>query len=127
MSLASSYVKICTGWLILLGIVGLLLTGFTGPGRSLVWMEIDSVASWIHLIIGLVGTAMLTTSARARRFAMFIGPLLVAWGLLGLLTDGSPGDWATGDTQTVGMHLILGIAGVAAAWAPSAMRSETSS
>ena len=118
MSLMSAYVKICTGWLILLGIVGLLLTGFTGGGRSLAWMEIDAIASWIHLAIGLVGTAMLTNDASTRRFVAVVGPLFVAWALLGMFGDGALGDWMTADLQTTGMHLLLGIAGIASTWKP---------
>lgn len=118
MTLLSAYAKLCTGWFILLGLVGLLLTGFTGAGRSLFWMEIDSVASWIHLAIGLVGTAMLTSEGRTRRFVIVVAPLLVVWALLGIFSNGSLGDWATGDTQTVVMHLSFGIGGIAAVWAP---------
>jgi hypothetical protein len=71
----------------------------------------------MHLAIGLVGSAMVTTPARARRFTLALTPLLVAWALIGLLADGALGAWSTGDTETVVMHLAFGIAGgVAAAW-----------
>ena len=114
----SRFVRIAAAWFAILGIIGLLLVGFSGGPRALLWMEVDPVSSGIHLALGLVGVAMGTTPARARRFTMVIGPALVAWALLAVVTDGSLGDWATGDTQVVAMHLLIGLAGIAVVWSP---------
>jgi hypothetical protein len=117
--LPSRYVRIIAAWFMILGIMGLLLVGFSGDARSLFWMLIDPVSSGLHLAIGLVGVGMSTTPTRARAFAMVVSPLLIIWGLVGLATDGSLGDWASGDTQVAGMHLVIGLVGVAAASVPS--------
>ena len=113
--LASRFSRIASGWFTILGIVGLLLVGLTGAPRQLFWMEVDPVASLIHLALGLVGVAMAASPTSARIWAVSTGALLLVWGVLGFTTGGSAGDWATDDPQTVGMHLVIGLAGVVAA------------
>ncbi|MDH3227556.1 MAG: DUF4383 domain-containing protein [Thermoleophilia bacterium] len=120
--LPSHFARIASAWFVLLGLVGVLLVGFGGGPRALFWMEVDSTSSMLHLAIGLVGVAMSTTPARARRFTIVIGPALVIWALLALVTDGSLGEWASGDTQVVAMHLLIGLAGIAVIWVPPVTR-----
>ena len=108
----TTYLKIASGWFLILGIMGLLLVGFGGSPREMFWMLVDPVSSVIHLAIGLVGTAMVVSPDRARRATALLAVGLIIWATVAALSGGSLGSWATDDIQVVLMHALLGVAAV---------------
>lgn len=68
-----------------------------------------------QLAIGLVGVWCTRTEAAARGFLMVAGLLLVCWAVTGMVRDGHPNDVVTGNAWLVGLHLAIGLSGIAVA------------
>ena len=106
------YAQIASGWFLMLGIMGLLFTGFSGEGREVFWFYQAPLTSMIYVAIGLIGIPMATRPGTAARFALILGVVLILWAIIALALGGSP-PFFTDDRQVTAMQLVFGVAGVA--------------
>lgn len=98
-----------------IGALGLLRTGISGPAESVAVFVVHPIAAMIYLAAGLVGIALVTTTAGRRIYGLAAGAALIVWGLLGLVLAGDPSAVFSGDRETVALHLLLGGVGLALA------------
>lgn len=105
------YARIASGWFVMLGILGLLFTGFGEP-REVFWFYQAPLTSLIYIAIGLIGIPMATRPGNAARFALGLGVVLIVWALTALALGGSPAVF-TDDRQVIAMQLVFGLTGVA--------------
>lgn len=111
--------RFVSGLLALLGILGLLRVGFTGPADTVAVFVVHPVSAMIYLVAGLIGIALVARAPGRRIFAVFGGAGLALWGLLSLALQGSPTEVFSADQETVALHLVLGLAGLALALTPA--------
>jgi hypothetical protein len=107
---------IVSATLLMLGIVGMLETRLEETVELTV-ITVHPVTAVVWLVMGLVGIAMSTVPARARRYLLGAGCLLTLWGLLCLVLDGSPSDVFARDAALVVLLLVGGVLSLGAALA----------
>jgi hypothetical protein len=99
---------------LLLGIVGLLRTGFAHysnvTGVSLLGFTVNPNTNVIHLCVGLVGIPMATSPLWARRFLVLAGLLGVPWAIAGFALDGSLQDFFASNPALNLTHLVTAAA-----------------
>jgi hypothetical protein len=128
---ARLYATLVGGVLVIAGIVGFFYSAsFGGPGEVDDVLGLLSVNAWhnvFHIATGAIG--LLVAGFAARRYALWLGVLylaLAAWGfvlgsgesILGFIPVNTADDF---------LHLVLGLLGVAAAFAtPTTSRAASS-
>ena len=95
--------------LLFLGILGLLRTTGEEGTASLFGLTVHPLTALIWTVLGLVGVAMSTGIAWARRYLAGTGGILVAWAVLCLLLDGTPSDVFVGDDELIAFNGIVGL------------------
>jgi hypothetical protein len=105
------YAQIASGWFVMLGIIGLLFTGFGEP-RDVFRFYQAPLTSVIYIAIGLIGIPMATRPGTAARFSIGLGVVLILWALTALALGGSPAVF-TNDRPVIAMQLVFGLAGLA--------------
>jgi hypothetical protein len=120
--------RLISGTFLILGILGMLRTGGDELGEDsaaqLLIFTVHPLTAIVWTILGVVGVVMATDPARARRYLIGAGALLVAWGVLGLALDGEPSQMFVRDAHLIALHLIAGAVSLAAALAPLPERAE---
>jgi Domain of unknown function (DUF4383) len=90
-----------------LGIVGMLQTRLDET-EDLAIVTVHPLTAVIWFALGVVGVAMSTDARRAQLFLAAAGALLVLWGLLCLVLDGSPSEVFARDPALVALLLVAG-------------------
>jgi hypothetical protein len=106
------YAQIASGWFLMLGLIGLLFTGFGGEPRDVFWFYQAPLTSVIYIAIGMVGIPMAVRPGTATGFSLGLGVVLILWALTAIALGGSPAVF-TNDRQVLAMQLLFGLAGVA--------------
>lgn len=109
-----------TGVFLALGLLGALRTGLQAT-ESLTVFTVSPATAAAWLAIGAVGAGMVTDRhrARARRYLLVVGPLLIAWAALAVVVGGAGGATFTRDAETVALHAVAGILAVAVGLVPA--------
>lgn len=118
------YGRFVSGGFLLLGIVGLLRTGFDHfsnvTGHSLLIFTVNPQTNLIHTVAGLVGIAMVAGGALwARRYALLVGGLGVPWAIAGYAIDGTLSDFFARNPELNTTHLVVSAIALALALWPS--------
>lgn len=111
----------CT--LLAMGILGMLQTKLEET-QTLVVFTVHPVTAVAWFVLGVVGVAMCTRPRGARLYLLGAGALLVLWGLLCLVLDGTPSDVFARDAPLVALLLVLGALALAVALVRPAARAE---
>jgi len=119
-----SYSRFVSGGLLILGIVGLLRTGFDHfsnvTGHTLLIYTVNPLTNVIHLIAGLVGIAMVAGGPLwARRYTLLVGGLGLPWAIAGYLLDGSLSDFFARNPELNTTHLLVSVGALALALWPA--------
>lgn len=101
--------RFVAGLLLLLGVVALLRTAGQEGTTALMVFTVHPLTALIWTVLGLVGVAMGTEIAWARRYLVGTGGILVGWAVLCLLLDGNPSDLFVRDTELIAFNGILGL------------------
>jgi hypothetical protein len=108
-----------------LGILGSLRTGLDETENLFVFVTAPATAlTW--LLGGLVGAGFVTSARRAVQLLVVLGPLLLLWGLGGLVIRGDDG-MLVHDPQLIAMNLLLGAGAVTVAAAEIRARRRPNS
>ena len=111
----------CT--LLALGILGLLKTRLETTEDLTVFI-VHPLTAVVWFALGFVGVAMSVDARRAQAYLVAAGALLVLWGLLGLVLDGSPSEFFTRDPELVALNLVAGVASLVVALVRPSARLE---
>jgi uncharacterized protein DUF4383 len=107
--LVVGYARLLAGGYLLLGILGLLMTGWDHfsnvTGVSLLVFTVNPLTNLIHLLAGIVGTLMSVTPPWSRRYLLILGGLGVPFAVAGFLLDGSLSDFFATNTAMNVLHL----------------------
>ncbi len=111
-----------SGFFVVLGAVGLIRTHFrrftSSDGVSLLTITASPLTHVVFLAAGLVGIAMALGLESARRYALWVGSIGVAWGLLEFVLRDTTADVFGRDTGLALVTIGIGVAGLAV-WACS--------
>lgn len=111
------------GSLLILGLVGLFLTGFdyfsNVTGVALLMFTVNPLTNVIHIVTALLGMAVWSEPARARAFLALIGVLGLPWAIFGYLADGTMADIFGRNPELVTVHLVLSAAALCIAFWPA--------
>jgi hypothetical protein len=107
--LVLGYARLLSGGYLLLGILGLLMTGWDHfsnvTGVSLFVFTVNPLTNLIHLLAGIVGTLMSVTPPWSRRYLLILGGLGIPFAVAGFLLDGTLSDFFATNTAMNVLHL----------------------
>ena len=115
------YARIFGIVLTLVGILGFVLTdGVTQDHTELLFgLEVNTFHNIVHLLTGVLGLAAgFALLAYARMYALVLGVVYLVVGLWGMVDSNPLGLFAEINTADNILHLVIGVAGLAA-WAMS--------
>lgn len=117
----------CAG--LMLGILGLLRTGFGDiadpDGLNLFFYPTHAITATTHLLVGIAGIAAATREDRARLFGLGAAALFSAWFVLCLVLDGDPNVVVARDQGLVVLNAAFAVVFLAAAVVPTRRRVTT--
>ena len=120
---ARTYGRVVTGAYLVLGPMGLFVTGFDHfsnvDGIELFWFTVNPLTNLIHVLVGLIGIPMLTRPEWTRRFLLLTGVLGVPWAVTGYIVDGTLSDFFARNPALVTAHLVTGVLALAIALWPA--------
>lgn len=121
--------RFVSGLLTLVGIVGLLKTGFSGftasDGVDFLGMTVNPLTNCIHLAAGLVGIAMATRLDKALRYLAVIGVAGMVFGLLEFVLGDSSSDIFGRDANMAVYELLVAAWSLGVwLWARSVFRAD---
>jgi hypothetical protein len=110
------YGRVVGAGYLVLGIIGLLLAGFTpfapADGDTLLIFSINPFTTLIHLAVGLVVIPAAESERTLRPLALLAGVLMTVWAVLGYALDGSTADIFATNFETATLHLVTGLVGL---------------
>jgi hypothetical protein len=109
--------NLVSGTLLALGIVGMLQTKLETT-EDLTIITVHPLTAVVWFALGLIGVALCLEPRRAQRYLVATGALLVLWGLLCLVLDGSPSEFFARDPALVALLLVGGALSLGAALTP---------
>lgn len=120
--LAHSYARFVAGACLVVGIVGLFVTGFdyysNVTGVGLLAFTVNPNTNVIHIIVGLVGIALGTSATRSRVFLLLCGALGIPWAIYGYIVEDTMADYFGRNPTLVTTHLVLSVAALVLAAGP---------
>jgi hypothetical protein len=110
------YGRLVGGAYIVLGILGLLMTGLTpfapSTGETMVIFAVNPFTNVLHLALGLIVVPAVERPGLVQRVALAVGALTVIWAVLGFALDGSTADVFATSVETAVLHLVTGLVGL---------------
>lgn len=120
--LVLSFARFVSGALLVLGIVGLFLTGFdyysNVTGAPLLMYTVNPNTNVIHVVAGLVGIAMTGSARPARRYLLLVGGLGLPWAITGYVVEDTMSDFFGRNPALVHTHLAVSVGALALALWP---------
>jgi hypothetical protein len=111
--LVMSYARLVSGLYLVLGMLGLLKTGWDHfsnvTGISLLVFSVNPNTNLIHLLTGLVGMGAVVTPVWARRYLLVVGALGLALAIAGFAIDGTLSDFFATNPAINVLHLCTAV------------------
>jgi hypothetical protein len=104
-----------------LGIIGMLETRLDET-EDLTIVTVHPLTAVVWFALGVVGVALSIDARRAQVFLAAAGALLVLWGLLCLVLDGSPSEVFARDPALVALLLVAGAVSLVVSLTPPGAR-----